>query len=137
MPRDIDLEVVQAACDELGRPVEVHRLLESCLGPGPHELTLLSFEQWTTSFTLRWFFSSTEPSEEIDLRLQDGLDWTVSDDLGNSYRGGDYGGGGGNSPHWRMDSWFVPKIALGAQLLSVYVVSPVDGAAIEIHINLR
>lgn len=136
MDRDIDVEVVRAADDVSGRPVEVRGLMQSCLGPGPHELTLLSLERWTTSFTIRWFFASNEPGADIDLQLQDGLSWSVTDDLGNSYRGGDYGGGGGNSPHWRCTSYFAPQIASDAQSLNVRLESPVDNSVIDVSIHL-
>lgn len=111
-------------------------LMQSCLGPGPHELTLLSLERWTTSFTIRWFFASNDPRDDIDLRLQGGLLWTVTDDLGNTYRGGDYGGGGGNSPHWRCTSYFAPQIASDAQSLNVRLESPVDNSSIDVYIDL-
>lgn len=137
MNRRIDVEVIRAAMDTSGRPVEVRGLLQSCLGSGPHELTLLSIERWTTSFTIRWFFASTEPSDHLDVQLQAGLAWTVTDDRGNSYRGGDYGGGGGNSPHWRCTSYFAPQIVAGAQSLNLRVVSPVDQSVIHVTIDLR
>src|SRR5207253_516098 len=76
------------------RPVRVIPLMHSCRLQEPAEMTLLSLEQWTTFFALRWFFATTKPADDIDLRLQAGLRWEGDDDRGNHYIGADYGGGG-------------------------------------------
>lgn len=135
MARDIDLDVVRAAEDPTGQPVRVHALDRRVLR-SPGEMVMLSLEEWSGSFTIHWFFSTSEPSDEIDLRLQDGLHWELVDDLGNSYRGGDYGGGGGNSPGWRMASHFAPAIDHEATRLVIRVTSPVDAETVEIAVDL-
>ena len=77
----------------------------------PAEMMLLRLEEWTTSFTVHWFFATSDRSAAIDLRLQNGLEWDLIDDRANQYRGGDYGGGGANSPNWRRASYFAPALA--------------------------
>lgn len=101
------------------------------------EMVLLSLEEWTSSFTIRWFFAAADPNDETDLRLQSGLTWRLMDDQGNSYRGGDYGGGGGNSPHWRMTSYFAPPLNAETNRLTIEVTSPVNGELLATVISLR
>src|SRR5437879_973973 len=103
-------EVLSAANDQSSRPVRVIGLAQRCPVDPPAEMTLLSLDVWTTFMALRWFFGTTEPSDEIDHRLQGRLEWEAEDDLGNHYAGGDYGGGGGNSPHWVKTTWFAPPV---------------------------
>lgn len=115
---------------QAGRPIRVVALNEQLLDP-PAEMVLLSLEEWTTSFTLHWFFGTLDPTDAIDLRLQPGLEWDLIDDRANRYRGGDYGGGGGNSPNWRRASYFAPALDREATRLTVRVTSPVSGKWIE------
>jgi hypothetical protein len=135
MERKVDLEVIRAACDQAGRPTRVVALNQQLLDP-PAEMVLLSLEEWTKSFTVHWFFATPDPSGAIDLRLQDGLEWDLVDDRANHYRGGDYGGGGGNSPNWRRASYFAPALDAEATRLTVRVASPVNGQTIETVIQL-
>lgn len=100
-------------------------------------MVLLSLEERTSSFTIRWFFVAADPNDETDLRLQSGLTWHLMDDQGNSYQGGDYGGGGGNSPHWRMSSHFAPALNAETKRLTIKVTSPVTGELLDTVISLR
>ncbi len=99
-------------------------------------MILLTLVRWTTAFAVTWFFTANEPSTEVDLRLQEGLRWTAHDELGNSYEGFDIGGGGGNSPHWRYTSWFVPAVPAGARTLAISVTNPADGVAVTSEVPL-
>ena len=91
--RQPDLDVIRAANDPAARPVRVIGLVASCPITPPAEMVLVGLEDWTTFFVLRWFFATTSLADDIDRRLQAGLEWTAVDDLGTHYRGGDYGGG--------------------------------------------
>lgn len=135
MERKVDRDVIRAACDQAGRPIRVVALNQQLLDP-PAEMVLLGLEEWTTSFTVHWFFATSDPSDAIDLRLQNGLTWDLIDDQANHYRGGDYGGGGGNSPNWRKASYFAPALAPEATRLTVRVTSPVTGKSIEAVVGL-
>ena len=99
-------------------------------------MMLLRLEEWTTSFTVHWFFATSDRSAAIDLRLQNGLEWDLIDDRANQYRGGDYGGGGANSPNWRRASYFAPALDSEATRLTVRVTSPVTGKSIEAVVGL-
>ena len=133
--RKVDRDVIRAACDQAGRPFRVVALNQRLLDP-PAEMVLLSLEEGTTSFTVHWFFATSDPSDAIDLRLQNGLEWDLIDDQENRYRGGDYRGGGGNSPNWRKASYFAPTLDQEATRLTVHVTSPVTGKPIEAVIGL-
>lgn len=132
-----DRQIVRAANDEASRPVDVIALNLSCQVSSPAEMRLLSLERWTTFFAIHWFFATREPSDEVDARLQGGLRWRGRDDQGNTYRGGDYGGGGGNSPHWRKTSWFEPPLDRSASQLTLECESPVDGSPVHMELRLR
>lgn len=128
--------IVHAANDDTSRPLAVVALNQSCpVGP-PAEMRLLSLERWTTFFAIHWFFTTAEPSDEVDLKLQHGLRWRGTDDRDNVYSGGDYGGGGGNSPHWRKTSWFAPPLDPAAMQLNLECESPVDGSRMDIEVRL-
>jgi hypothetical protein len=99
-------------------------------------MTLLSLEDWTTFFAVRWFFATTEPSDEIDHRLQAGLSWEGNDDRGTHYVGGDYGGGGGNSPHWETTTWFSPALDPMARTLRLRFDSPLGDSTCDVNVNL-
>lgn len=136
MARKVDPDVIRAACDQASRPNRVVALNQQLLDP-PAEMVLLSLEEWTTSFTLHWFFATSDPGDAIDLRLQNGLEWELIDDRANRYRGGDYGGGGGNSHNWRKASYFAPALDREATRLTVDVASPVTGKPIHAVIGLN
>lgn len=127
--------IAQAASDWSSRPVSVIALDIECPVAAPATLRLLSMERWTTHFLIHWFFTTPEPADEIDLRLQRGLRWTATDDLGRTHAGADFNGGG-NSPHWRRESWFTPPLDAGATSLSLRCESPVDDSTIQIDLQL-
>ena len=79
----------------------------------PAEMMLIGIDELRTFFSLRSFFATTVVNDDVDHRLQSGLAWDLSDDLGNAYLSGDYGGGGGNSVHWTFTSQFAPAIHFG------------------------
>jgi hypothetical protein len=119
--------VLDAIGNPSARPRRALELIQSLhLGPSS-EMTLIGIDEWTTFFTLRWFFTTHLTDDDVDHRLQAGLVWSITDDLGNAYVGGDYGGGGGNSKHWTFTSQFAPAIHSGASSLSVDVSSPLAG----------
>ncbi len=134
--RQPDLEVIRAANDPAARPVRVIGLVASCPITPPAEMVLVCLEDWTTFFTLRWFFGTPSLADDIDRRLQAGLKWTAVDDLGTDYRGGDYGGGGGNASHWVTTSWFAPRLDPRARRLTLSTSSPTDATPLAITLDV-
>lgn len=127
-PKDWPKFVLDAIGDPSSKPKRAREVLQSVrVDESSSEMTLIGIDEWTTFFTLRWFFTTDLVSDEVDGRLQAGLVWDITDDLGNKYVGGDYGSGGGNSTHWTFTSQFAPAIHAGASLLSVGVSSPMTG----------
>lgn len=99
-------------------------------------MVLVCLEDWTTFFALRWFFATTSLDDDIDRRLQAGLEWTAVDDLGNRYRGGDHGGGGGNAGHWVTTSWFAPRLDPRARQLTLSTSSPADATPLAVTVDV-
>jgi hypothetical protein len=128
--------IVTAASDHSARPVRVIGLNQRCPLEPPAEMILLSLELWTTFFALRWSFGTAKPADEIDLRLEAGLTWEATDDRKNHYIGGDYGGSGGNSPHWVATTWFSPTLEPTAGSLKLRFDSPLGDSAREVDVNL-
>ena len=129
-------EVLAAANDPASRPVRVLPLVVD-VPLGEHvQMTLISIEAWSTFFALRWYFTTLQPSDEVDRRLQARGGWDAADDAGNSYSGGDYGGGGGSSLSWTMTTWFAPALASDAQVLTLSLRSPLDGQEVQMQLNL-
>lgn len=119
------------------RPLRVLGLAETWPIGASADFTVLSLEMWTSHFAIRWAFFSDTASDDVDRRLQGHtLFWQVEDNLGGSYTGGDFGGGGGSSLRWGCTSMFVPAIDQNATSLHVTISSPVDGEPFEVVIPL-
>lgn len=136
-PREWSKLVLDAVGDPSARPQRVRELVRLLDIEPSSEMTLIGIDEWTTFFTLRWFFTTQLLDEEVDHRLQAGLTWNITDDLGNAYLGGDYGGGGGNSAHWTFTSQFAPAIHRDASLLSISVSSPTTGEPRMATVSLK
>ena len=113
MVDDAHREVIRAANDPTSRPVRVIAVNKRLPLTPPAELTILSMECWTTFLVVHWFFVTSEASDEVGQRLQDGLEWHGEDDVGGVYLGGDYGGGGGASTRWTRTAWLAPHLDPG------------------------
>ncbi len=129
-------DVLAAANDPAARPVRVLPLVADVPMGGPAQMTLISIEAWSTFFALRWYFTTSQPSDEVDRRLQARGEWSATDDAGNLYSGGDYGGGGGSCLSWMMTTWFAPALATEAQLLTLLLQSPIDGQQVQTTLEL-
>lgn len=123
---------MRADCDEGNRPLRATGLMAACPVSPPAEMTIISLEEWTTSFAIRWWFATPQPSTAIDLLLQDGLHWSAVDQTGASYIGGDFGGGGGNSPRWVASTIFAPALPANWDTITLRVSSPIDGTTLVI-----
>ncbi|GJM36850.1 MAG: hypothetical protein DHS20C19_02170 [Acidimicrobiales bacterium] len=134
---DAHREVIRAANDPASRPVHVIAVNQQLPVPPPTELTILSLESWTTFFVVRWFFGSSEASDEVGQRLQDGLEWHGEDDAGRVFVGGDYGGGGGDSTRWTRAAWLAPALDPSASSLRLSVLSPAGGQRVAVEIELQ
>lgn len=129
--------VVLATGEPSARPTRVFEFVKPLTVGSDAEMIVISAENWTTFFALRWFFATTLTDTAIDQRLHDGLTWSCEDNLGNQYEGGDYGGGGGNSAGWTYTSLFAPCLDENASSLAVVVTSPIDGDRLSAVLPLR
>lgn len=112
-PKEWSRFALDAVGEPAARPRRVRELLQVLDIDPPAEMMLIGIDDWTTFFSLRWFFTTRVVNDDVDHRLQSGLGWDLSDNLGNPYVGGDYGGGGGNSAHWTFTSQFAPPFTVG------------------------
>ena len=48
-------------------------------------MTIVAAEEWTGHVAIRWWFSTSTPSTDMDIRLQAGLRWSIVDDAGVSH----------------------------------------------------
>ena len=123
-PKEWSRFAIDADGDPAERPRRVRELLQALDIDPPAEMMLIGIDEWTTFFSLRWFFTTRVVNDDVDHRLQSGLAWDLSDDLGNAYLGGDYGGGGCNSAHWTITSQFAPAVHSGARSCRSALVRP-------------
>lgn len=128
------LAVLRAANDELARPVRSTGVMVRCPVEPPAQMTIISIEEWTTYFALHWWYATPEPSATIDLRLQEGLSWSAVDDAGGAYLGGDFGGGGGNSPRWVTTTMMGPALRTDWTTLDLQATNPNGGPDLTIHV---
>jgi hypothetical protein len=129
------LAVLRAANDEQARPVRSTGVMAQCPVELPAEMTIISVEEWTTYFALHWWYATPEPSTAMDLRLQDGLSWSGVDDAGGTYLGGDFGGGGGNSPRWVATTMMGPALRTDWIRLDLGATNPSGGSDLTIHLS--